>query len=95
MEERGAFSLRRCSFVQYLIACALSYAAAPASALHFVNKVDRIRDIVLSPADGLVLDEAYFAALDVDDIKAILDVEHSRDEACRNIDGRIPKKGFR
>ncbi len=73
------------------LACAMMHATAPAKAFHFVNKLDRIRDVIFSPGEGLVIDEAFLAARDVDDAKAIVDVEKTRDVCCRNKDGCIPQ----
>ena len=71
------------------LACVLAYIASPAKAFHFVNKVDRIRDVSFSPGEALVIDEACFAERDVDDAKALIDLEKSRDVTCRNKDGHI------
>ena len=71
-------------------ACTLMHAVCSAKAFHFVNKVDRLRDIIFSPGEGLVVDEACFATRDVDDAKAMVDLEKVRDITCRNRDGRIP-----
>jgi hypothetical protein len=72
------------------LACAMMHKAAPSSSFHFVNKLDRLRDVVFTPGEGFVYDEACLAANDVDDAKAIVDVAKTRDVACRNKDGCIP-----
>ena len=65
---------------------------APSGAhFHFINKLDRLRDVVFAPGEGLVVDEACFYYNDVDDLKNLLDLEKSRDVECRNRDGHIPK----
>ena len=61
------------------------------SSFHFINRVDRLRDIFFIPGQGLVLDEVCLADRPVDDTKALLDLEEARDITCRNKDGRIPK----
>ncbi len=71
--------------------CALMKKVAPAGAYHFINKVDRVRDVVFGPGEGLVVDEACFSSMDVDDVKNLLDLEKGRDITCRNRDGHIPK----
>ena len=73
------------------LACALAHGVAPAKAFHFVNKVDRVRDVVFAPGEALVVDEACFATKDIDDCKALVDVKKTRDVACRNLDGTIPR----
>ena len=40
-------------------ACAIMHAMAPSKVFHFVNRVDRIRDVTFAPGEGLVVDEAY------------------------------------
>ena len=72
------------------LGCALVHSASPAKAYHFVNKGDRIRDVKFSPGEGLMVDETCFAAMYIDDAKAIVDLERSRDVWCRNRDGCIP-----
>lgn len=71
-------------------ACALMHTVAPAKVFHFVNKLDRLRDVLFAPGEGLVFDEAYYAACSIDDFKGIVDVEKGRDVACRHKDGTIP-----
>ena len=71
-------------------ACAVMHSVAPACSFHFVNKVDRLRDLHFEPGQGLVLDEACFVARDVDDAKALIDIRKQRDVTCRNRDGTIP-----
>lgn len=73
------------------LACTLAHAVAKSDSFHFVNKVDRIRDVFFSPGEALVVDEACFATRDIDDAKALIDIVKSRDVSCRNKDGRIPK----
>ena len=71
-------------------ACALIHAVSPSKAFHFVNKVDRLRDVIFSPGEGLVIDEACFATREIDDAKGMIDLEKPRDVTCRNTDGHIP-----
>ena len=54
------------------LVCVLAHIVSPAKAFHFVNKVDRIRDVTFSPGEALVVDEACFAQRDVDDAKALV-----------------------
>lgn len=72
------------------LACALMHIVSPTKTFHFVNKVDRLRDISICPGEGLVIDEAYFGCREIDDAKALLDISKSRDVSCRNRDGHIP-----
>ena len=72
------------------LGCALAHAAAPAKSFHFVNKVDRIRDVQFAPGEALVVDEVCLSGRDIDDAKALVDVERGRDVLCRNRDGFIP-----
>ena len=64
---------------------------APAGSYHFICKVDRLRDVVFCPGEGLVVDETCFVKSDVDDLKNLLDLAKSRDVDCRNRDGHIPR----
>ena len=64
---------------------------APSGAFHFINKLDRLRDIVFCPGHGLVVDEACFWHEDIDDLKGFLYPEKGADVACRNKDGFIPR----
>ena len=73
------------------LACSLITEAAPAGTFHFINKVDRLRDVVFCPGEGLVVDEARFFEHDVDDLKNLLDLAKGRDVQCRNKDGHIPR----
>ena len=73
------------------LACALMMAVAPSGTYHFINKLDRLRDVLFCPGEGLVADEACLVDHDVDDIKGLLDLAKSRDVQCRNRDGHIPK----
>jgi hypothetical protein len=72
-------------------ACALMNALVGRDGFHFVNKVDRIRDLTFMPKQGLVVDEACLKSMPVDDVKSLLDLEKTRDIGCRNRDGNIPK----
>lgn len=72
-------------------ACALIHSVSMCHACHFVNTVDRIRDIIFAPGEGLVVDETRFFGKDIDDVKAIIDVSKGRDVKCRNRDGFVPK----
>ena len=51
------------------LACALMKVVAPAGAFHFINKIDRLRDLVFTPGEGLVVDESCLADMEVDDVK--------------------------
>ena len=70
--------------------CALMKIVAPAG-WHFINRFDRLKDIVWMPGQGLVVDEICLREFDIDDTKAALDLEKTRDLKCRNKDGCIPK----
>lgn len=72
------------------LGCAMMHATATSTTFHFVNKQDRIKDVLFTPGEGLVYDEACLAENDVDDAKAIVDIVKTRDVACRNKDGCIP-----
>ena len=72
-------------------ACAVMHCVAPAKRCHFLNKIDRLRDVSVSPGEGLVVDEACFANREVDDVKGVIDLKKGRDVTCRNRDGHIPK----
>ena len=72
-------------------ACALMNALVGRDGFHFVNKVDRIRDFTFMPKQGLVVDEACLKSMPVDDGKSLLDLEKTRDIACRNRDCNTPK----
>ena len=72
------------------LACALMAKVASSGIFHFVNKVDRMKDVLFVPGQGLVVDEACLEGREIDDVKALLDVKKSRDVQCRNKDGRIP-----
>ena len=56
-----------------------------------INNLDRLRDVLFCPGEGLVADGACLVDHDVDDIKGFLDLAKSRDVECRNRDGHIPK----
>ena len=72
------------------LACALIHHVSPGHAYHFINKVDRLRDVMFSPGEGLVVDEVCLASRSIDDVKGLLDLEEGRDIDCRNRDGFIP-----
>ena len=74
------------------MACAIMMVVAPAGRYHFLNKLDRLKDVTFVPGEGLVADEICLAQRDIDDAKALLDLAKSRDVSCRNKDGRIPKQ---
>jgi hypothetical protein len=57
---------------------------------HFINKVDKLKDIHFAPGQGLVMDEQGWRDRAVDDVKGIIDLKKPRDVACRNRDGHIP-----
>ena len=71
-------------------ACALAHLVAPAKTFHFVNRIDRVRDLVFAPGEALVVDEACLATRDIDDAKALVNVKKTCDVMCRNRDGVIP-----
>ena len=73
------------------LGCALAHAAATANAYHFVNKIDRIRDVVFSPGEALVVDEVCLAERLIDDMKGLTLLSKTTDVACRNRDGTIPR----
>ncbi len=82
----GAAGLGKTEF-----ACALIHKVSFAGAYHFINKQDRLRDVVFCPGEGLMVDEACMAGNSIDDVKSILDLAKGRDVECRNRDGFIPK----
>lgn len=53
---------------------------------------DRLRDVIFSPDEGLVVDEVCLAMKDIDDVKALVDLKKPRDITCRNKDGHIPPR---
>ncbi|CAE7436945.1 unnamed protein product, partial [Symbiodinium natans] len=73
------------------LACSLMSAICQENGFHFINKLDRLRDIYLVRGQGLVVDEACLQNRTVDDAKDILDLKKDRDVSCRNRDGRVPK----
>ena len=73
-------------------ACAVMHAICRSKSFHFINKVDRVRDILIAADEGLVVDEVCLAGRDIDDVKALLDLEETRDVTCRNKDGTIPAR---
>ena len=73
------------------LACAMAHAVAPCKAYHFLNKIDRLRDVVFSPGEALVVDEALLAFMEIDDVKGLIDLSKQRDVTCRNRDGHIPR----
>ena len=73
------------------LGCALAHAVATANAYHFVNKIDRIRDVVFSSGEALVIDEACLAERAIDDVKGLTLLSKTNDVACRNRDGTIPQ----
>ena len=62
---------------------------APARCFHFVNRLDRLRDVQFGPGEGLVVDEICLGHLSADDAKSLCDLEYQRDVYCRNQDGAI------
>jgi hypothetical protein len=72
------------------LACALMKLVAPSGTFHFLNKMDRLRDVAFCPGEGLVVDETLFVNKHIDDLKGLLDLAKSRDVECRNRDGHIP-----
>ena len=73
-------------------ACAVMHAIGRSESFHFTNKVDRVRDMFIAADEGLVVDEVCLAGRDIDDVKALLDLEETRDVTCRNKDGTIPAR---
>ena len=69
------------------LACSIMSTISQDHGFHFVNKVDRLRDIVFVEGQSLVIDEACLHHCTIDDAKDLLD---SRDITCCNRDGRIP-----
>ena len=59
---------------------------------HFINRLDRLRDISFGPKQGLVFDEACMAERSIDDVKGLVDLSKTRDIVARNADGTIPKQ---
>ena len=72
-------------------ACALMHHVASTGAYHFVNKLDRLRDITFCGGEGLVADEMCFWNKDPDDLKGLLNPEKGADVLCRNRDGFLPR----
>ena len=66
--------------------------------IHFVSKLDQMHKITVHqmhkitvhPGEGLVVDEACFRTVSIDDAKAWCDVTHARDVHNRCSDGHIP-----
>lgn len=69
-------------------ACALM--ASIVKSWHFINRLDRLKDITWLPLQGLIVDEICLREQDIDDTKALLDLKKDRDIKCRNKDGVIP-----
>ena len=73
-------------------ACALMAHVVGGAGFHFINKLDRVKDIQFGPGQGLVIDEQCWRDRSIDDVKGVIDLEHQRDVGCRNKDGAIPKR---
>ena len=73
------------------LACTLIHTVSAAHSYHFINTMDRVRDIVFGPGEGLVVDETRFLGKDIDDVKGIIDVAKGRDVKCRTRDGFVPQ----
>ena len=58
---------------------------------HFITRLDELRSIDIGKNAGLLWDEANMRNLDVDQMKAVMDLEHTRTIHCRNTDGCLPK----
>ena len=58
---------------------------------HFIIRLHELRNIDIGKNAGLLWDEANMRNLDVDQMKAIMDLEHTRIIHCRNTDGCLPK----
>lgn len=69
---------------------ALSLLLSICHGVPFVSKLDQMRKIQIQPQQGILVDEASFRSLDIDDCKAWLDVSHSRDVRNRCCDGHVP-----
>ena len=63
---------------------------APSGTFHFINKLDRLCDIVFCPGQWLVVDEACFWLKDVDGLTGLLYPKKGADVACRNKHSFIP-----
>jgi hypothetical protein len=74
------------------LAGAMMHRVCQSKSYHFLNKLDRLRDILIAAEEGLVVDEVCLAGRDIDDVKALLDLEETRDVTCRNKDGTIPAR---
>ena len=68
------------------------HGVAPSGTFHFINKLDRVKDLHSSPGEGLVVDEISLADRHIDDVKGLLDLAKTRDVGCRNKDGAIPMR---
>ena len=47
------------------------HVTARAKQFHFLNKIDKLREIKIAEGDGLILDEQCLSTRDVDDVKAL------------------------
>ena len=56
---------------------------------HFITRLDELKQIDFVPGTGLLWDEACCSHMQIDEIKNVLDLEHSRVVKCRNVDGVI------
>ena len=74
------------------LACAMMSRVTGSHGFHFINQIDRVRDIMFQAGQGLVLDEAGLSDRSIDDCKALVDVKKGRDIKCRNKDGVLPKQ---
>ena len=73
------------------LACALMHECVKSAGFHFVNRLDRIRDVRFGPSQGLVIDEAFLGDRSIDDAKNVVDLSKTRDIVARNKDGVLPK----
>ena len=72
------------------LACTIMAIICKDKGFHFVNKLDRLRDVTFLPQQGLIVDELCLHSRDIDDVKGLLDLAKHRDVQCRNKDGGIP-----
>ena len=73
------------------LAWALMHECARGAGFHFLNRFDRLRDVLIGPGQGLVFDEVCLADRTIDDAKSIVDLSKTRDVVARNKDGKLPK----
>ena len=57
---------------------------------HFITRLDQLKAVEFVHGSGLLWDEACASQMCIDEIKAVLDLEHGRSIRCRHVDGWIP-----